>query len=212
MIKAASLVAILSFADLATFSGGFAPSNHRLGAFSPLSLGPRSLGLSPACAGSRGEVSRFSDPSQPRYSIFPPSHPNGPLCRCPPLAHLKGEIRIVDPYCGERTLDVLRDVKGSQVRFLTRLDNLGKRRSQFVRELGEFKLENLNVEFRDYPYTDIHDRYIISSDLLVILGHSIKDLGTKESFGIVLRKGINRDIVEVLIGNFEARWKESTPF
>lgn len=123
---------------------------------------------------------------------------------------LKGEIRIVDPYSGERTLDILNNVKNRVVKFLTKIENLrGKERNRFLRELQDFKSENPNMEFRNYPYRDIHDRYIISFDLLVILGHSIKDLGRKESFALVLNKDTNKDILEALIENFNRRWKQS---
>ena len=37
------------------------------------------------------------------------------------LEELKGKLRIVDPYCGERTLDVLKDISNRTVMFLTRL-------------------------------------------------------------------------------------------
>lgn len=127
------------------------------------------------------------------------------------LNSLKGELRIVDPYCGERTLDILKEVKDRPVKFLTKVENLReKERDRFLRELQDFKSENPNVEFGNYLHTDIHDRYIISSEFLVILGHSIKDLGSKESFAIMLNKENNRNIVEVLIENFNRRWKQST--
>lgn len=42
------------------------------------------------------------------------------------------------------------------------------------------------------------------------LGHSIKDLGVKESFAIVLNKDTNKNIVEALIENFDRRWKQSS--
>lgn len=126
------------------------------------------------------------------------------------LDSLKGELRIVDPYCGERTLDILNNVKNRVVKFLTRVENLReKARNRFLRELQDFKSENPNMEFRNYPHTDIHDRYIISSELLVILGHSIKDLGGKESFAVILNKGTNKNIVEALIENFNKRWQQS---
>lgn len=123
----------------------------------------------------------------------------------------KGELKIVDPYCGERTLDILRDVKNKTVKFLTRVENLGgSQRNRLIRELQDFKSENPKVEFRNYPHTDIHDRYIISSELLVILGHSIKDLGAKESFAIILNKDRSKNAVEALIENFDRRWKQSS--
>ena len=124
------------------------------------------------------------------------------------LAGLTGELRIVDPYCSERTLDCLRDIKGRPVKFLTKLPQ--KARERFLRELHDFKSEYRTMEFRDYPDTDLHDRYIISPSSLVILGHSIKDLGGKESFAIVLNEEISRNLIEALSENFDRRWKQST--
>ena len=127
------------------------------------------------------------------------------------IGSLKGELKIVDPYCGERTLDVLSDID-NDIKFLTRLRNLKEKEGEkFLRELEDFKSEHPNVEFRDYPYPYIHDRFILSSDHLVLLGHSIKNLGTKESFAIVLNKETSKDIFEALIGVFNRRWKEAKP-
>ncbi len=126
------------------------------------------------------------------------------------LHDLDGELRIVDPYCSERTLDCLRDIKGRPVKFLTKVENLQqKARDRFLRELQDFKAENPDMEFRNYPNADLHDRYIISPGSLVILGHSIKDLGGKESFAIVLSDATSRNVVEALSENFDRRWKQS---
>jgi len=126
------------------------------------------------------------------------------------LDNLEGDLKIVDPYCGERTLDILSNVGNRIVRFLTRVENLRENeRRKFLRELQDFKSEHQQIEFRNYRYKDIHDRYIISSDSLVILGHSIKDLGAKESFAIILSKDTSKNIVEALIENFNRRWKQS---
>lgn len=124
---------------------------------------------------------------------------------------LKDDLLIVDPYCGVRTLDVLSSVKVNKIYFLTKVENLREpERSRFSRELQDFKIEHPNIEFRNYPHADLHDRYVISSDLLVILGHSIKDLGSKESFAVFLRKKTSQNIVEALIENFNRRWKQAT--
>ncbi len=128
------------------------------------------------------------------------------------LDNLKGELRIVDPYCGERTLDILKDIKSNvTVKFLTKIENLReKARKKFLRELKDFKDEKKNIKFKNYPRVDIHDRYIISSNFLIILGHSIKDLGGKESFAIVLDKNTSKNIFGDLISNFDRRWSDST--
>ena len=129
------------------------------------------------------------------------------------LGSLRGELRIVDPYCAERTLDVLNKVRNI-TRFLTKIENLRQReRSRFLRELQDFKSEpeHSNIEFRNYPDTDIHDRYIISHNSLIILGHSIKDLGSKESFAIKLDNKSIKEIFEDLSNKFNRRWKTSDP-
>lgn len=127
------------------------------------------------------------------------------------LDNLQGEAKIIDPYCGERTLDILKDIKdGINIKFLTKIENLKEKdRKRFLRELKDFKTEKKNIEFKNYPFADIHDRYIISSDSLTILGHSIKDLGNKESFAILLDKNTSRNIFEDLVANFNNRWNNS---
>src|SRR3989338_9188641 len=106
------------------------------------------------------------------------------------LNSLKGELRIVDPYCSERTLDILTDGKDRDIKLLT-------------------KVENLKEKEKNKFLPDLHDRYIISSDFLAILGHSIKGLGSKESFSIILNKNMYRNMVEALTENFNRRWKQS---
>lgn len=127
------------------------------------------------------------------------------------LSSLQGEIKITDPYCNERTLDILKDIKDDvNVKFLTKMENLKKEsQGRFLRELKDFKAEKKNIEFRNYPYPDIHDRYIISSDFLVLLGQSIKDLGSKESLVVVLNKNVNKTIFEDVVANFNKRWNNS---
>lgn len=127
------------------------------------------------------------------------------------LSGLTGCLKIVDPYCSERTLDLLANLKDKTTKVLTRLDNLRERdKSIFVHDVADFKAENPNIEFRNYPNTDIHDRYIISEDKVVLIGHSIKDLGAKESFAVVLGREYYREIYEALNSNFTSRWNISS--
>lgn len=124
---------------------------------------------------------------------------------------LTGSLKIVDPYCSERTLDVLANLKDRPMRVLTRLENLRDRdKTKFVREVADFKTENPNIEFRNYPNADIHDRYIISEDKVTLIGHSIKDLGAKESFAVVLGREYYREIYDALNSNFTRRWNISS--
>jgi len=126
------------------------------------------------------------------------------------LDNMHGEIKIVDPFCGERTLDILKYGADRSIKVLTRLANLREKdKNSFLREVQDFKSEYSNIEIRDYPNNDIHDRYMLSSDSLVILGHSIKDLGNKESFAIVLTRETSKNIIESLEEIFNRRWKQA---
>lgn len=128
------------------------------------------------------------------------------------LNSLTGETKIVDPYCGERTLDVILEIKNRPIKFLTKIEILQpKARERFLRELKEFKIENPDIEFREYPYNDLHDRYIISSNNLTLLGHSIKDLGSKESFAVALTETNFKNTYDALRESFDRRWKQSNP-
>lgn len=127
------------------------------------------------------------------------------------FSHLKGDLKIVDPYCDVRTLDLLKYFPGRKVQFITCLSKMKNQshKNTFLRELQDFKTENSDVEFRDYLGDDIHDRYIISSDKLFIFGHSLKDLGGKESFCITIDKTICKDLVDTLRNTFNTRWSKS---
>ena len=126
------------------------------------------------------------------------------------LNNLKGILKFTDPYIDIRTLDILKDLKNSDIRVLSKLTNLKEpQRSRFLRELKDFLKENGNFKFRNYTKKDLHDRYIISQDSIILIGHSIKDLGAKESFAVVLDKETNHDIYKVLDSNFDERWNLS---
>ena len=129
------------------------------------------------------------------------------------LQELRGELRIADPYCGERVLDILKDVKDRQVKFLTRIENIRveSAKRSLLHDINDFKSEHPDIEFRSYLNTDMHDRYVLSDNALVILGHSIKDLGGKESFAIVINKSMISTIFETISENFNSRWKQSIP-
>ncbi|MBW8038661.1 MAG: hypothetical protein FVQ85_01530 [Planctomycetes bacterium] len=128
------------------------------------------------------------------------------------LDELKGDLKILDPYCDLGALDILSKSKKRRIKCLTKIENLRpKTKQRFLRELQDFKSEYTNMEFRSYSKSEIHDRYIVSLDRLVILGYSLKDLGAKESFAIALDKKMCSDIFDVLVENFNRRWKVASP-
>lgn len=126
------------------------------------------------------------------------------------LKNLKGILKFTDPYVDIRTLDLLKDLKNSEIRILSKLNNLREtQRNRFLRELKDFLKENRNFQFKDYNKKDLHDRYIISQDSILLIGYSIKDLGAKESFAVVMDKESNSDIYKILNSNFDERWNLS---
>lgn len=128
------------------------------------------------------------------------------------LETIKGEVKFVDPYCGDRTLDLLKSIKNNPIKILTNTKNLRNNERQFLNDLSDFRIENssMNFEIRNYISRDLHDRYIITPDCLILIGHSIKDLGKKESFAIKLDKNMNETVYNDLNDNFDTRWKHAT--
>jgi hypothetical protein len=93
------------------------------------------------------------------------------------LAPLTGVVRICDPYYGQRTLEALDHLPGTTaIRFLSSRTNESslKVRGAFA----DFAKERKNVEFRILaPPNDLHDRYVLAQDSLLIVGHGLKDIG-----------------------------------
>lgn len=123
-----------------------------------------------------------------------------------------GDVRILDKYFGMESLDFLLDFqKNRRIRFLTThpTRNLG----QLQREVARFKREFPHAEFKAYPSPhELHDRYILFEKEVWFVGHGIKDIGSKESFVVLLRDPFGKDIRKTLFDSFEARWLISPDF
>lgn len=126
---------------------------------------------------------------------------------------LKGDLCIVDPFYGNGTFYVLEKFgKQRKIRFLS--CNLGNEEQQNVTKfeinLKRFKKEFKNIEIRKYDkHYELHDRYIIAENALVIVGHGIKDLADRESFVVFLPKKLVAKFLPVLKKSFEERWKKA---
>lgn len=123
------------------------------------------------------------------------------------LSSLKGTILICDPYFGVRTLDTLDHLpQPCPIRFLTAQTSDPLRKIQGA--LKDFNKERPNCEFRKAPNPkEIHDRYILTSGELTLLGHGLKDIGGKESFVIRLGKQLAPDLLKEVRYKFQERWK-----
>lgn len=129
------------------------------------------------------------------------------------IESLGGDLCIVDPFYGNGTFYVLEKFgKSRKIRFLScKLGNEEQGNiSKFDINLKRFRKEFKNIEMRKYdkPY-ELHDRYIIADNALIIIGHGIKDLADKESFVIFLPKKHVAKFLPVLKKSFEERWKRS---
>jgi hypothetical protein len=126
------------------------------------------------------------------------------------IKELTGTVRVCDPYYGVRTLDLLDNFpKSTKVRFLTSKTNESAR--QLAGALNDFKKEKPNIEFRLVDKSaGLHDRFLVASDLMLILGHGLKDIGTKESFVIRLDKELVPDLIRETIVAFDSKWNSGT--
>jgi len=126
-------------------------------------------------------------------------------------AELRGRISVVDKFYGSGTLSILNYLKhGSPLQFLTGKTN--ENPGAFSRELKDFKKEVPALEIRRFSaHHELHDRYIIADNALVIVGHGIKDIGNKESFLLLLKGDTSADLRKTLRDKFDERWKAATP-
>jgi hypothetical protein len=125
------------------------------------------------------------------------------------LSKFDGIIKICDPYYGARSLDVLENIpKKCQVRFLTAKTN--ENASTISRGIKDFVAEHPRTEIRVYSGGDLHDRYILKSDSLLIVGHGIKDIGNKDSFVIDISKSMAPDLWSNVDSAFDSKWGSST--
>lgn len=125
------------------------------------------------------------------------------------LGRLKEVVRICDPYYGVRTLDSLDFIpKATKVRFLTaRTSESGRKLSGALRD---FRKERPKIELRKTSSHDLHDRYVLTKDSLLILGHGLKDIGGKESFMIHLDSSLAVDLIKETASVFDERWKAAS--
>jgi hypothetical protein len=124
-------------------------------------------------------------------------------------AQLSGRICIVDKFYGRASFGILNHFKhGSPLQFLTGMTN--ENRAAFERELRDFRREVGSVEVRLFSnHQQLHDRYVIADNALLIVGHGIKDMGNKESFLIMLNGEMAMDIRDSLRQQFDLRWATS---
>jgi len=126
---------------------------------------------------------------------------------------LDGDLCIVDPFYGNGTFFLLEKFgKDRKIRFLSGQlgDEEQRNIDNFKINLKRFKKEFGNIQIKKYnKFHELHDRYIIAQNALVVVGHGIKDFASKESFVIFLPKKMVLNFLPNLKNTFEERWKKS---
>lgn len=124
----------------------------------------------------------------------------------------KGEVKIVDKFYSRDSLNAIEEFGHSRkIRFLSAKLAANENDDKFRKELQRFKKEYPDMEMKVYPREhELHDRYVITNDFLVLLGRGLQDIGGKESFVIALKDVIAKDIKETLSSKFEERWQKSS--
>jgi hypothetical protein len=126
------------------------------------------------------------------------------------LGSLSGTVRICDPWYGLRTLDALAMLPlKCTVRFLTSQTN--EKRTSLAGPIADFKREHPNVEMRATSLpSPLHDRYVLTSDELLLLGQGIKDVGNKESFIVGISSSFAADLLKETEASFDSTWSRAT--
>jgi len=122
------------------------------------------------------------------------------------LRNISGDCLVCDGYLNEDTLMALEKMNKSKIKFLTTDSKQKNKISQ--KDLSDFKQENLNIEFKGISTDCLHDRYIITKNKIILLGHGFS-IRKKESFVLELPKKSFEDLYQGLNNTFNQRWKSS---
>jgi len=125
---------------------------------------------------------------------------------------LQGDLAITDRYYGTRSLEVLDALanRSGRVRFLTQDLGGGERAPAMAPQIRDLKSEHPNLEMRRLPgHNQLHDRYILANEAVLLVGPGIKDLGARESFVVLLTESVAHDLHRILHATFDARWATS---
>jgi len=92
--------------------------------------------------------------------------------------------------------------------FLTQKPDAGER-SFLTRAVTEFQRQYPFVSIRLDQTGTLHDRYILSDNQLILLGHGLKDIGNKDSFFIRLPDTMAADLIGTVRDTFDEKWSRS---
>jgi hypothetical protein len=127
------------------------------------------------------------------------------------LSTLSGEIRICDPYYGKGTLIRLDELtQCSKVNLLTKKPD-SKDKIHLPQLINDFTTEHSQFEFRKNVGNDLHDRFVLTNDELILLGQGLKDVGGKQSFVVRISHDAVSEILDGVRKSFDAKWQNAKP-
>jgi len=122
------------------------------------------------------------------------------------LKNADGYVKIIDPYVGEETLDLLIDIPEKlSIRFLTSHTGGKDKERRFRRLCQKFKIERPRFEIRKCDPKLIHDRFILTRRKGWSVGTSLKDIGKKLS----MIKDMSSQVKAEMETIFEKIWSNS---
>lgn len=126
---------------------------------------------------------------------------------------LTGIVRISDPYFGARSADALAaSAPAKEVRALLGKVGGGEDAARARRALVDVTVEHPNVHVRLAPPAQLaHDRFVLTDDEMIIVGHGLKDIGGRDSFVIRLPRDLVQDSATRTEQAFDALWNASAP-
>jgi len=127
------------------------------------------------------------------------------------FSQLTGHIRICDPFYGAKSLDSLELIPLTcMVYFLTA--QWSDRAATATGTVQDFYRARPQTQIRIVanPHT-LHDRYVISDTGLLLLGHGIKDIGTRDSFIVSIGIAYAEDLLAELRSSFDTKWGLAIP-
>ena len=127
------------------------------------------------------------------------------------IKETKGDVKVLDKFYSKDSLDTLSEFdKSRKIKFLTAKSSNTDKTDKFCAELKKFKHEFKKFEIRTYSKKyELHDRYIITSNFLILLGRGLQDIGANESFVVVFKTNAIKDIKSILESKFDERWNKS---
>ena len=146
-------------------------------------------------------------PQIPREVIVPSGKPFTASVKLKEiLRSSEGQVKIIDPYVDETTLDLLLSIpEGVPIRLLTSFTGGKEKDKRLKRACKKFKVERPQFEMRKCEPGLIHDRFILTQTQGWNVGSSLKDFGKKLS----MVKGISTETKSDIEKKFDEIWKKA---